>query len=167
MWSHFVQSQLLEWIQVVVLVRLFGSYRKWLLSMLSLSLLLICSALKLVILFLNKSMIKCLCVWFKIFYLMEFVLGAFNVKNTIIWYICSILHFVFLSYSLFEVLCRLNCNFSELLPSWQSHFVRLLVSLIGWFGVVHLVCTYVFGFWTLYYWGWVCLMKQDGNIEFE
>ena len=84
MWSHFVQSQLLEWIQVVVLVRLFGSYRKWLLSMLSLSLLLICFALKLVILFLNKSMIKCLCVWFKIFYLMEFSLGAFNVKNTII-----------------------------------------------------------------------------------
>ena len=61
MWSHFVQSQLLEWIEVVFLVRLFGSYRKWLLSMLSLSLLLICSALKLVILFLNKSMFKCLC----------------------------------------------------------------------------------------------------------
>ena len=166
MWSHFVQSQLLEWIQVVVLVRFFGSYRKWLLSMLSLSLLLICSALKLVILFLNKSMIKCLCVWFKIFYLMEFVLGAFNVKNTYDIFF-SICHFVFLSYSIFKVLCHLNCNFSELLPSWQSHFVRLWVSLIGWFGVVDLVCTYVFGFWTLYYWGWVCLMKQDGNIEFE
>ena len=81
MWSHFVQSRLLEWIQVVVLVRLFGSYRKWLSSMLSLSVLLICSALKLIILFLNKSMTKCLCVWFKIFYLMEFVLGAFNVKE--------------------------------------------------------------------------------------